>query len=40
MATCLRSDVLLRASETGEAISIVELTVAAGWGGPPLHHHD
>jgi mannose-6-phosphate isomerase-like protein (cupin superfamily) len=40
MAISLRSDVLLRSSQSDEEISIIEMTVGAGWGGPPLHHHD
>ena len=40
MAVSLRSDVLLRASDSDEQLSIIEMHVAAGWGGPPLHHHD
>ncbi len=40
MAISLRSDVLLRASQTAEELSVIEMTVGAGWGGPPLHHHD
>jgi quercetin dioxygenase-like cupin family protein len=31
----MRGDVLLR----DEALGAVEVTVEAGWPGPPLHHH-
>ena len=34
-----QANVVLRAEQTGGAVSAIELTVAAGWGGPPLHHH-
>jgi quercetin dioxygenase-like cupin family protein len=33
-------DVLLRGEQSHDAVGIVELTVPAGWDGPPLHHHD
>jgi mannose-6-phosphate isomerase-like protein (cupin superfamily) len=32
-------EVLLRAEQTGGAVSAVAITAAAGWGGTPLHHH-
>ena len=35
-----RFDVLLRSEQTGDALAVTENTVPAGWGGPPLHHHD
>jgi EmrB/QacA subfamily drug resistance transporter len=31
--------VLVRSEESADAVGIVENTVPAGWGGPPLHHH-
>jgi quercetin dioxygenase-like cupin family protein len=34
------SAILLRGEESGGAIALVEVTVPAGWDGPPLHHHD
>ena len=36
----ISSSVLLRSEETGGHVAAIEITVAAGWGGPPLHHHD
>ena len=36
----LRAEVLLRSEQSGDATGIVEITVPAGWDGPPLHHHD
>jgi EmrB/QacA subfamily drug resistance transporter len=36
----LRSEILLRTEQTDGEVAIVEITVPAGWGGPPLHHHD
>ncbi|MDX6656919.1 MAG: hypothetical protein QOH62_1712 [Solirubrobacteraceae bacterium] len=35
-----RPFVHLRSEQTAGAVSIVEVTVSAGWAGPPLHHHD
>jgi quercetin dioxygenase-like cupin family protein len=35
----LTSEILLRAEQTGGAIGAVEISVPAGWEGPPLHHH-
>jgi quercetin dioxygenase-like cupin family protein len=35
-----RFDVLLRSEQSGDALAVTENTVPAGWGGPPLHHHD
>jgi quercetin dioxygenase-like cupin family protein len=32
--------VLMHGEETDSQISVIENTVAAGWEGPPLHHHD
>jgi quercetin dioxygenase-like cupin family protein len=32
--------ILLRGEQTGGALSAISVTVAAGWDGPPLHHHD
>lgn len=32
-------DIRLRSEQTGGAVSIIEVTVSAGWAGPPLHHH-
>ena len=31
--------VLLRTEQSEERVGIVEVTVPAGWPGPPLHHH-
>ena len=36
----LRSDILLRGEQSSDAVSAIQITVAAGWDGPPLHHHD
>lgn len=33
------SSILLRTEATHDALSLVEVTVPAGWDGPPLHHH-
>ena len=33
------STILLRGEESGGALGAVEVTVPAGWSGPPLHHH-
>jgi quercetin dioxygenase-like cupin family protein len=33
-------DVLLRSEQSSDAVGIIELTIPAGWDGPPLHHHD
>jgi quercetin dioxygenase-like cupin family protein len=30
----------LRSEESSDAVSMIELSVPAGWDGPPLHHHD
>jgi mannose-6-phosphate isomerase-like protein (cupin superfamily) len=41
MSTALPSpEVLLRSEHSDRQIGIVRLAVPAGWGGPPLHHHD
>ena len=32
-------DILLPTDQSGDAVGIIELTVPAGWDGPPLHHH-
>jgi mannose-6-phosphate isomerase-like protein (cupin superfamily) len=32
--------VLLRGEQSDGAVGITEITVPAGWEGPPLHHHD
>jgi quercetin dioxygenase-like cupin family protein len=32
--------VLLRAEESGGAVSMIDIRVPAGWAGPPLHHHE
>src|SRR3954447_908012 len=32
--------VLLRTEHSDDRVGIVEITVPAGWPGPPLHHHD
>src|SRR3954464_8908702 len=31
--------VLLRTEDSDDRVGIVEVTVPAGWPGPPLHHH-
>src|SRR3954469_13861314 len=31
--------VLLRTEQSEDRVGIVEVTVPAGWPGPPLHHH-
>src|SRR3954447_26306438 len=31
--------VLLRTEDSDDRVGIVEITVPAGWAGPPLHHH-
>jgi quercetin dioxygenase-like cupin family protein len=33
------ASILLRTEATHDALSLVEVTVPAGWDGPPLHHH-
>ncbi len=33
-------NVLLRSEQTADQVSIIDNKVPAGWGGPPLHHHD
>jgi mannose-6-phosphate isomerase-like protein (cupin superfamily) len=35
-----RTKVLLRSEQTNDQVSVIENLVPAGWGGPPLHHHD
>src|SRR5215210_5618011 len=35
-----RTKVLLRSEQTEGQVSVIENLVPAGWGGPPLHHHD
>jgi quercetin dioxygenase-like cupin family protein len=35
----VRPEVILRAEQTGGAVSAIAITAAAGWAGPPLHHH-
>jgi quercetin dioxygenase-like cupin family protein len=35
-----RFEVLVRSELSDGAVGIVAITVGAGWGGPPLHHHD
>jgi quercetin dioxygenase-like cupin family protein len=34
------STIHLRAEQSSDVISIIELTAPAGFDGPPLHHHD
>ena len=34
------ASILLRTEATNDALSLVEVTVPAGWDGPPLHHHE
>lgn len=36
----VRGEVLLRSEDTGGSVSVVEVVVAAGSAGPPLHRHD
>jgi quercetin dioxygenase-like cupin family protein len=36
----LQSEIRLRSEQTGGRVAVVEITVPAGWPGPPLHHHD
>lgn len=33
------STILLRSEQSDDELAIIEVTVAAGWPGPPLHHH-
>ena len=33
-------DILLGTEKSNDVIGIIELRVAPGWDGPPLHHHD
>jgi mannose-6-phosphate isomerase-like protein (cupin superfamily) len=33
------ASVLLRSEQSDDRVGIVEVTVPAGWPGPPLHHH-
>jgi mannose-6-phosphate isomerase-like protein (cupin superfamily) len=35
-----QATVHVRSAESGDAVSVIELTVDVGFGGPPLHHHD
>jgi mannose-6-phosphate isomerase-like protein (cupin superfamily) len=35
----VRAEVVLRGEQTAGTVSAIEITVAAGWAGPPLHHH-
>jgi quercetin dioxygenase-like cupin family protein len=35
----IESEILLRSEESGAAVSAIAVNVAAGWRGPPLHHH-
>ena len=35
-----RTRVLLRSEQSDGVVSAIENAVPAGWGGPPLHHHD
>jgi quercetin dioxygenase-like cupin family protein len=39
-STDFDSTILLRSEETQGRMSIIELTLAPGWEGPPLHHHE
>jgi quercetin dioxygenase-like cupin family protein len=36
----LTSTTLLDSHRSHDAIGIIEITLPAGWDGPPLHHHD
>ena len=40
MAPNIHSQTHLGGEQTAGAFALVENTVAAGFGGPPLHHHD
>lgn len=40
VTTTSRFDVLLRSEQTDDHVAIIDITVPAGWAGPPLHHHD
>jgi quercetin dioxygenase-like cupin family protein len=40
MASAFTTTVALHGEQTGDAISVVENTLPARWGGPPLHHHE
>jgi quercetin dioxygenase-like cupin family protein len=40
MAKSIHSTTHLDSEQTGGRYSLVENTVAPGFGGPPLHHHD
>ena len=35
-----QADIKLRSEQTDGRVAVVEITVPAGWPGPPLHHHD
>jgi quercetin dioxygenase-like cupin family protein len=35
----LDASILLRTEATQNTLSLIEVTVPAGWDGPPLHHH-
>jgi quercetin dioxygenase-like cupin family protein len=39
-AQSFATKVLLRSEQSAGQVAVVENTVPAGWGGPPLHHHD
>ncbi len=34
------AEIRLRSEQTGGRVAVVEMTVPAGWPGPPLHQHD
>ncbi len=34
-----QSTVLLRSEQSNDEVGVVEVSVPAGWPGPPLHHH-
>jgi quercetin dioxygenase-like cupin family protein len=34
------ADIKLRSEQTDGRVAVVDITVPAGWPGPPLHHHD
>ena len=40
MAKALNRTIHLRSEQTDDVIGVIELSVPAGWDGPPLHHHD
>jgi quercetin dioxygenase-like cupin family protein len=35
----LDASILLRSDDSSDVVSAIEISVPAGWEGPPLHHH-